>query len=379
MNRVALQMLTGDSAKYLSLIFSITFATLLMTQQVSIFMGIVTRTGNQILDVRDASIWVMDPKTRFIDEVPPLRATELDRVRGVEGVQWAVKFYKGQVRARTENGEFRNVILLGVDDDSLVGSAREMVLGNSEDIRLPDSVFVDKAGYEYMWPGEPLQIGREFQMNDHRVVLRGICKSLSPFTSLPIVYARYSVSEQLIPGERNMLTFVLAEPNAGQNISEVCRRIESQTGLAAMSRDQFFWKTIDYTLSSTGIPINFGITIALGFIVGVAVAGQTFYLFTLENLRQFGSLKAMGMSNLRIVGMILLQAIVVGGIGYSIGVGLTAAFFTYTNRITHLAGMHMTLLAAGLVGGAVLVIVVLASLLSIRRVIVLEPAEVFRG
>lgn len=379
MNRVALQMLTGDSAKYLSLIFSITFATLLMTQQVSIFMGIVTRTGNQILDVRDASIWVMDPKTRFIDEVPPLRATELDRVRGVEGVQWAVKFYKGQVRARTENGEFRNVILLGVDDDSLVGSAREMVLGNSEDIRLPDSVFVDKAGYEYMWPGEPLQIGREFQMNDHRVVLRGVCKSLSPFTSLPIVYARYSVSEQLIPGERNMLTFVLAEPNAGQNISEVCRRIESQTGLAAMSRDQFFWKTIDYTLSSTGIPINFGITIALGFIVGVAVAGQTFYLFTLENLRQFGSLKAMGMSNLRIVGMILLQAIVVGGIGYSIGVGLTAAFFTYTNRITHLAGMHMTLLAAGLVGGAVLLIVVLASLLSIRRVIVLEPAEVFRG
>jgi putative ABC transport system permease protein len=379
MNRVALQMLTGDSAKYLSLIFSITFATLLMTQQVSIFMGIVTRTGNQILDVRDASIWVMDPKTRFIDEVPPLRATELDRVRGVEGVQWAVKFYKGQVRARTESGEFRNVILLGVDDDSLVGTAREMILGNGEDLRLPDAVFVDKAGYEYMWPGEPLILGREFQMNDHRVVLRGICKSLSPFTSLPIIYARYSVSEQLIPGERNMLTFVLAEPKPGQNVLEVCRRIESQTGLAAMSRDQFFWKTIEYTLSSTGIPINFGITIALGFIVGVAVAGQTFYLFTLENLRQFGSLKAMGMSNPRIVGMILLQAMVVGGIGYSIGVGLTAAFFTYTNQITHLAGIHMTLLAAGLVGVAVLVIVVLASLLSIRRVIVLEPAEVFRG
>lgn len=379
MNRVALQMLTGDSSKYLSLIFSISFATLLMTQQVSIFMGIVTRTGNQILDVRDASIWVMDSKTRFIDEVPALRATELDRVRGVEGVQWATKFYKGQVRARTEEGEFRNVILLGVDDDSLVGSARSMVLGNSEDLRLPDSVFVDKAGYEYMWPGETLRLGREFQMNDHRVVLRGICKSLAPFTSLPIIYSRYSVAEQLVPGERNMLTFVLAEPKAGQNVDEVCRRIESQTGLAAMTRDAFFWKTVDYTLSSTGIPINFGITIALGFIVGVAVAGQTFYLFTLENLRQFGSLKAMGMSNPRIIGMILLQAMVVGAIGYSIGVGLTAAFFTYTNRLTHLAGMHMTLLAAGLVGGAVMIIVVLASFLSIRRVIVLEPAEVFRG
>ncbi len=379
MNRVALQMLTGDSSKYLSLIFSISFATLLMTQQISIFMGIVTRTGNQILDVRDASIWVMDPKTRFIDEVPPLRSTELDRVRSVKGVEWAVKFYKGQVRARTESGEFRNVILLGVDDDSLVGASREMLQGKLEDLRLPDAVFVDKAGYEYMWPGEPIRLGREFQMNDTRVILRGVCKSLSPFTSLPIIYSRYSVAENLIPGERNMLTFVLAEPKPGADINEVCRNIQSQTGLAAMTRDAFFWKTVDYTLSSTGIPINFGITIALGFIVGVTVAGQTFYLFTIENLRQFGSLKAMGMSNPRIVGMILLQATVVGVIGYSIGVGLTAAFFTYTNRLTHLAGMNMTMLAALLVGAAVMMIIVLASLVSIRRVIVLEPAEVFRG
>jgi putative ABC transport system permease protein len=379
MNRVALQMLTGDSSKYLSLIFSISFATLLMTQQVSIFMGIVTRTGNQILDVRDASIWVMDPKTRFIDEAPALRTTEIDRVRGVKGVDWAVKFYKGQVRARTETGEFRNVILLGVDDDSLVGTAREMALGRPEDLQLTDSVFIDKAGFEYMWPGEPLSLGREFQMNDRRVVLRGITKTLPPFTTLPVIHARYSLAEELIPGERNMLTFILAEPKPGADLHEVCRQIEKETGLLALTRDQFFWKTIAYTLSSTGIPINFGITIALGFIVGVTVAGQTFYLFTIENLRQFGSLKAMGMSNLRIVGMILLQATVVGVIGYSIGMGLTAGFFAYTNRLTHLAGIHMTSLAAVLVGVAVLLIIVLASLLSIRRVIVLEPAEVFRG
>src|SRR5437763_15993471 len=97
--------------------------------------------------------------------------------------------------------------------------------------------------------------------------------------------------------------------------------------LMALTGSQFFWKTVWYFMGSTGIPINFGITILLGFVVGVAIAGQTFYLFTLENLKQFGSLKAMGLTNGRILGMILLQALVVGVIGYGLGLGLTATYF----------------------------------------------------
>ena len=125
--------------------------------------------------------------------------------------------------------------------------------------------------------------------------------------------------------------------------------------------------------------MNFGITITLGFIIGVAIAGQTFYLFTLENLKQLGALKAMGLSNARIVGMILLQALIVGFIGYGIGMGLAAAFFESTSQVTALAGLHIYGEVMAGTGVAVLVIVVLASLLSIRRVLVLEPAIVFRG
>ena len=155
MTWIALRMLMGDRAKYLGLIFGVSFATLLMTQQVSIFMGIMTRTANQILDVRDAEIWVMDNKVRFIDEVPALPDTDLVRVRGVQGVEWAVRMYKGQVRARLADGNFRNVVLFGLDDESLVGAPQTMLLGNLADIRNPDAVIVDKAGYEYMWPGQP--------------------------------------------------------------------------------------------------------------------------------------------------------------------------------------------------------------------------------
>src|SRR5437762_1266122 len=379
MNWIALKMLTGDRSKYFGIIFGVTFATVLMAQQVSIFLGIMGRTTSQIGDVRDAEIWVMDNKVRYVDEIPPLPDTDLQRVRGVPGVAWAVKLYKGQVRARLSDGNFRNVVLFGLDDATLVGAPAEMIAGSLADLAQPDAVIVDKAGYEYMWPGEPYRLGRTFEMNDRRAVLVGVCKASAPFTTMPILYTRYSTASGYVPRERNMMTFVLAHPRDGVSEAEVSRQIEERTGLMALTQKQFFWKTIGYFLGSTGIPVNFGITIGLGFIVGAAITGQTFYLFTLENLRQFGALKAMGVSNLRLIGMILLQGVVVGLVGYGVGIGLTAAFFESTSNITHLAGLYMTPLAFGGVGVAVMFIIVLTSLASIRKVLVLEPAVVFRG
>jgi putative ABC transport system permease protein len=379
MNWVAIRMLTGDRVKFFGLIFGVTFATFLMSQQVSVFIGIVGRSASQIVDVRDASIWVMDPRVRHFDEAPGLPNGALMRVRGVAGVQWAVRFFKGQVLARLEKGLPRNVILEAVDDANLVGAPQDLIAGDLADLRRPYAVIVDKAGYEYLWPGEPIRLGREFEINDRRTVLVGVCKASPPFVTLPVMFTRFNEALMYVPTKRNLMNYVLAEPGAGENSEEVAERISRDTGLLAVTQEGFFWNTINYMLGSTGIPVNFGITIALGFIVGVAVAGQTFYLFTLENLKHFGSLKAMGVNNRRLIGVILLQALTVGAIGFAMGVGLTAVFFERTNQITHLAGLHMHWQAVAGVGVAVLVIVSLASLLSMRRVLVLEPAIVFRG
>jgi len=158
---------------------------------------------------------------------------------------------------------------------------------------------------------------------------------------------------------------------------EVAAAVKRQTGLLALTSQQFLDKTIDYYLKYTGIPINFGITAFLGFLVGTAIAGQTFYNFTLENLKQFGALKAMGATNGRIVGMILLQALVVGLLGYGLGTGLAALFGERTKGGELAFYTPWQLLP--ITGGAVVLICVLASLVSVRKVIVLEPAVVFRG
>jgi putative ABC transport system permease protein len=116
MNFVALRMLTGDRAKYLGLIFAIAFCTFLLENQTSIFASILKRTGSQILDVTDADLWVMDGKTEYFERTKALKDTDLTRVRGVSGVEWAVKLFKGYPVARTRAGKFAACILLGLDD-----------------------------------------------------------------------------------------------------------------------------------------------------------------------------------------------------------------------------------------------------------------------
>jgi putative ABC transport system permease protein len=381
MNWVALQMLTGDRAKYLGLIFTIAFSSFLIAQQASIFSGIMDRTRSQILDVHDADLWVMDPATQYFDEVYSLKDSDVDRVRGVPGVRWAVRLFKGQPRAKAPDGRFRVAILLGVDDASLAGAPdrRKMLLGSVESLRDPDAVIIDRAGYHFFFPGQPLALGKTFEMNDHRAIVVGIADASAPFTTFPVFYSRYSDAVNFVGQERKLLSFVLVKARTGENIPDLTRRIQAATGLKAMTGDQFGWMTIFYYIRNTGIPVNFGLTVAIALIVGTVVAGQTFYIFTIENLKQFGALKAIGTTNRRLVGMILLQAMVVGLIGYAMGMGLTAGFFSVTEHRDATRGIVLLWQVMAGSGAVVLFIVLISSLLSIRKVLVLEPAIVFRG
>ena len=375
---IAWKMLVGNRVKYLGIVFGVVFAAVLIAQQASIFCGLMSLTVSQIRDVEGPGIWVMDRNVQFVDDVKPLSDNDLFRVKSVPGVEWAVRFYKGTARARLEEGTYEQVILLGLDDATLVGAPQRLFMGSIAELRSPDAVIIDDAGYRRIWPGEPYRLGRTFEMNDRRAVLVGITKASRTFTSFPIVYTRYSQAVLFAPPERKVLSFVLAQAAAGTDPMEVCRRIDERTGLQALTRQQFLWKTIDHYLQKTGIPVNFGITVLLGFLVGTAIAGQTFYLFTVENIRQYGALKAMGASNWTILLMVLAQALQVGVVGYGLGVGLAAVFGWVVKGASRLA-FFMPWQVLAITAVAVFLIVIVASLLSIRKVLVVDPAIVFRG
>ncbi|MCE9637494.1 MAG: ABC transporter permease [Planctomycetes bacterium] len=372
---VAWRMLTGDRAKYLSLVIGLAFSVLLMTQQGSIFTGIMMRTFAMVTDVSAARIWVMDPGVQYPDDLKPMKDSDLSRVRDVPGVDWAVPLFKSNGRARTADGNFQTVFVFGLDSSTLLGGPREFVSGKLTDLWTPDSVLVDEAGARRL----NVKKGDILELNDRRAYVAGICKATPTFTSFPIIYTTYTRAVKYVPGDRRVLTFVLCSPKDGLSDAELSARISKATGLAAITKDQFIERTLRYYAKNTGIVINFGMTTLLGFVVGLAISMQTLNAFVLDNIRHFGTLKAMGATNFTIAKMVLFQAVVVGLLGYGVGVGATALFgntaaknspqlaFKFTPELMLIAFCAMTLLVA------------IASVLSIRRVVKLEPAIVFRG
>lgn len=379
----AIKMLVGDRAKYIGIIIGLSFSAFIISQQAAIFVGIMKRTFSFITDTSQADIWVMDKSVQFVDDIKTIKDTALYRVRGVENVAWAVPMFKALIPARLRSGVYQTCILIGIDDATLIGGPPRMIEGNIEDLRFPDAVIVNQVGSETKLATTkndqviPLRVGNVIELNDNRAYVTGICDTARTFQSQPVIYTTYGRATFFIPKQRDLLTFILVKAKPGVDIEVLCKQITAYTGLAAYSTKGFEKLTMDYYAKNTGIVINFGVAIILGFIIGIAIAGQTFFNFTIDNLPYFGTFKAMGADNRILVKMIIVQALMVSAIGWGIGVG-AAAIFGYLFKSTELS-FSLPFWLYIFSAFCMLVICLAAALFSIHKVAKLDPAIVFKS
>ena len=384
MYAIALKMLFGDRGKYIAMVVGITFAALIMTQQPSIFIGLLSRTYSFVGDVSQPDIWVMDPGVQFVEEHKPLRDVDLGRVRGIPGVEWAAPLYKNLMRAKLPDGKTKTIDLTGLDDATLIGAPSRILEGSLLDLRRTDAILVSKeAAGNQLRITQPdgtlrdLAIGDTIEINDKRAVVVGYIKTTRNFVLQPQVYTTYTRATAYALADRRKLTYILVKAKPGQDLGELSAAIRAQTGLVAYTAEEFKEQNLSYWMKNTGIPINFGISVALGFFVGAAIVGQTFFAFVNTNARQYAALKSMGLRNGVLARMVLLQALVVGLVGYGIGVGITS-IFGYNMRDAVLA-FRMPMGVMFFAGAGVLLIVVTTGLIAIRKVIRIDPAVVFRS
>jgi putative ABC transport system permease protein len=377
MLRIALLMLFRDRAKYVMLVGGLTFCSLLMTQQTSVFCGIMLWTAATVRNI-DAKVWVFDAKVEQVNEVIPLREIEVTRVRSVPGVEWAVPLYLGIEQARLGDGSFQNVQLTGLDTATFVGRPMEILKGRVEDLRLPDAVIIDQVGVEkYRKKGIKIDIGTSFEINDKRAEVVAICHENRSFLAQPYVFTTYDRALQFAKPQRKMLSCVLVEPKPGVSPQELAARISRVPGLRAFARDDLFWATVRWYIKNTGIPISFGTVVIMGMIVGIAIAGQTFYLFILDNLRYLAALKAMGARMPILTAMVFLQSFSVGFVGFGIGVGLTTLFGLKVLKL-ETPPFFMPWQVPVAVAGIIMLICCFSALVGLRQIAKLEPAVVFK-
>jgi putative ABC transport system permease protein len=195
---------------------------------------------------------------------------------------------------------------------------------------------------------------------------------------VPTLYTTYNRALQYIPNTRFTISYLLVEPKTPSDVASIKAQV-AKTGYLALTNDEFIKKISDFYKYQTGIGTNMLLMTIISFIIGLSISGQTFYTFILENIDKFGALKAIGAKGRELVSMILFQATLVALTGYGIGVGLCAmiiwlarlylpdyaAIITYTNLL--LAFAMVTVIAA------------ISSYVGVRKVLTIEPFDIFRG
>lgn len=376
---LALQMLFGDRGKFLLLLSGIAFATLLMTQGLALFFGLMGFFSSTVDNVR-SPVWVVDPIVQQVADNQPLRDTELQRVRSVPGVRWASPVFLGITQARISGTAIsKQVFVVGIDSTTLIGAPTTLLQGNLLDLQNPEAVFVDEQSLRFLsLPGvPPLRVGDTFEMNDRTARIVGLCRTKAGQGGAPYIYTTFDRARDFVPSARRIVSYVLALPEPGESPDALAKRITTETGLQGLTESEFKLKSIIWALKFSPIPFVVGVIVGLGFIVGTVISGQTFYTFVLENSRYFGVLRAMGTSTLRLAAMIAAQALTIGFIGYGLGMGCISVV------LLALPEGRVPLLLLWPVPLVVLVAVVgiclLATVLGIWRVARLEPAMVFRA
>jgi putative ABC transport system permease protein len=373
--RIGFKLLVNDKGKFSALLIGITFAVFLMMQMTAMFAGILNRAFSTVTNI-GATMWIMDPAVNTATSAIPMPDYLLDAVRSMDGVSYAVPLFIGGALVKLDSGTYQSVNVVGLDDTSLFGRP-ELEEGNIQDI-YADNAFMVVNDAEFSKLENP-KVGTVFELNDHRGVIVGIARvAANGLNGVPTLYTTYSRAIEYIPTTRFTISYVLAQAKSDAAVAGIKQQV-AKLGYVALTKDEFNKQITNFYTYKTGIGTNILLMTVISFIVGLSISGQTFYTFILENLEKFGALKAIGAKGRELVYMILFMATFTALTGYGLGVGLvTLMIWIARSRLPNYAAV-ITFWNLGMALGMVIVIAGISSYVGVRKVLKIEPFDIFRG
>lgn len=371
---IAYKMMIGNKAAFIGVIFGIFLAILLISQQSAIYLGLISRSYRIVTNIPEPDIWVIDPATQGEDLIRSMPKEYLQYVKSIPNIEWAVPVNYLLLPFTTKAGEFTIAEIYGIDDQTLVGMPK-LIKGNARDLYREGGIILDSRSAENLLAtispnGNkiPLKIGDVLEINGHRAFIAGIANPIPGFYPQPIIFM---LNDQVYKfSGTNRIQYIAAKMRKGVEIEEVINQINFNNNLLGLTSKQLESRISNHFLK-TGILINYGISVALGVIIGFSIAGQIFYIMTLHNLSYYALIKALGGTERMILKMILFQAIFVGIIGYIIGTAITLLWGHLIKNTTLTFEYPWQLLI--FTGFFAVLICSFIAILSIRKVFKVDP------
>ena len=374
MRVLAWRNLVHDKVRLLVTLTGIVFAVVLIVVELGLFLGFTTATSS-LIDHSRADLWITAPRVPYIEQAVPFSERKVATVLATPGVARAAKYVVRFTQWKRPDGRQESVQIVGVDLASGLGTPWNVVAGTLDDLRKPDAVFVDEIYREKLGVAH---IGQVVEIRGRRARIAGFTRGIRAFTTSPYVFTTFKNALDYADLRDDQTLYILVKAAAGADSGAL------RHALAARLRDVdvvtnagFSRMTQVYWMFTTGAGIAVLLAALLGLVVGIVVVAQTIYATTVDHLREYGTLKAMGATNRYLYGVIVLQAVISAVIGYAVGM-IVSVFVVRGSEQGGAAILLPPAMAAGMLV-LTLVMCVGAAIVSINKVTRLDPAMVFKG
>lgn len=354
-------------------LLGVTVSVVLVFSQVGIYLGFM-QNASIIVDNTQADIWITSKNSANFDF--PLAFTErkLNKVKETPGVAWADYLILAWVNVKLPDGASESLEVIGFNPDTGIGGPWRLKEGSIQALKAGPGMIVDESAFPKLGR---LRIGDAVEILENKVKVVGISEGIRGFTTAPYAFTAYRTAQDILPWLRERTVFILVRVEQGHDASAVVERLRQIRDIDVYTRAQYSFKTRWYWTWETGIGIGFALTAVMALIVGMTIVGQTIYTATVEHLREFGTLKAIGATNRDIYGIIVKQATINAVLGYAGGLAATLVVV----RLLALVGLVVILPVATMVAvfGLTLAMCLAASYISVRKALQVDPLIVFRS
>lgn len=374
MASIARRNLFHDRVRLAVTLTGIVFSVVLAAIQLGLFLGF-QRATSDVIDRSGADLWVVSRGATHLESSVAFTEQQFYRAKSVSGVAAVQKHVVQFGQWKRPDGAQESVMLIGFDTAGAMGRPWNIVAGRVEDLQLADTVTVDELYRDKLGV---THLGQQVEIGGYRARVVAFTRGIRTFTTAPPVFTSFKNAQNYFGLRQDQTTYLLVALQAGADAVRARRAIAARLGEVDVHTTEDWSRTQrNYWMFGTGAGITVLIAAALGLLVGVVVVAQTIYAATVDHIREFGTLKAMGATNGFIYGVILRQALTSGLLGYLVGIGIaltvsygslqgSPAILVPPALVAALFALTMTMCAA-------------ASMVSINKVTRLDPAMVFRA
>ena len=363
-----------DKVRLAVTLTGIVFSVVLIVVQLGLFLGFTTATSN-LIDHSGADLWITSKNVPYVEQGVAFSERKLNQVRATPGVADAQKIIAHWTQWKRHDGSEDSVQIVGVNVDDPLERPWNVVEGRVEDLKTPDAIIMDELYKQKLGVS---RVGEVFEIGGHRARVVGFTRGIRSFTTSPYVFTSFKNAQNYTGLREDQTYFILVKVASGANLQQVRRDLLDRVkDVEVFTTAQFSRMTTFYWMFTTGAGVAVLIAAVLGLVVGFVVVAQTIYATTVDHIREYGTLKAMGAPNSYVYKVIMKQAGISAVIGYALGM-IVSIFVVQGSQKGGAAILMPPSMAIGMFF-LTLFMCIGAALVSINKVTRIDPAMVFKG